>query len=184
MIRPRPLALVIATGALACATSSAVPPSRPDPVQTVTIESHGGSEDVHLRPDVSWSRVSVEFGAGRVWDALPTAYRALPIPIDGVDSVHRFISGSVLARRQFLRRPVSDFVDCGSTIAGPSADSYQVRFRVMSQVDSLGSTTSSLRTRVEATGSRPGGTSMRCASSGVLERLVSDQVKEVLVGRD
>jgi hypothetical protein len=184
MICQRPLALMIATGALACATPSGGPSSRPDPVQIVTIESHGGSEDVHLRPDVSWSRVPLEFGAGRVWDALPTAYSALLIPIDGVDSANRLISGSALASRRFLRRPVSDFVDCGSTIAGPSADSYQVRFRVMSQVDSLGSTTSSLRTRVEATGSSPGRTSMRCTSSGVLERLVGDQVKEVLVGRE
>ena len=180
----RALALMITAGALGCASQSRGSSSRPDPVEIMTIESQAGSEDLHLRPDLSWSSASLEIGASRVWEALPTAYNVLPIPIDAVDSAHRFISGSALAYRQFLRRPVSHFVDCGSTIVGPSANTYNVRLRIQSRVDSLTSTTSSIRTRLEATGSSHGGTNVRCVSSGVLERLVSDQVKELLTGRE
>lgn len=153
-------------------------------MDVITIQSQAGSEDVHLRPDLSASRASLEFAAGRVWGALPTAYKVLPIPIDALDSARRSISGSALIYRQFLRRPVSDFVDCGSTIVGPSADTYNVRVRIQSRVDSLTSSTSSLSTRVEAMGSSHGGTTVRCTSSGALERLVSDQVKELLTSRE
>lgn len=175
----RCLLLILTAVSVACATQPGGRVPGPERVENVSIESPSRTREYQLRPDVSESRAALEFGADQVWAALPTAYNVLPIPVDGIDSTRRFISGSVLAHRQFLRRPVSQFVDCGSTIVGPSADSYSVSIRIQTKVDSLTSSTSTLRTWVEATGRSNTGT-VRCTSSGEFERLVRDQVKELL----
>ena len=180
MMSHLPLAIVLTAGVLACASASGSgASSRPDRVETVTIESQNSSQSIALRPDLSGFRASLELAADKVWGALATAYSALPIPITALDSAHRAISGSAVAYRSFLRRPLSQFVDCGTTIVGPSADSYNVRINIQSVVDSLTPATSSLLTRVEATGSSSGGT-IRCTSSGALEDLITNQVKELL----
>jgi hypothetical protein len=62
---------------------------------------------------------------------------------------------------------------------GPSADSYNVRLRVQTQVDSVSVSSSALRTWVEATGSSSGG-AVRCSSTGRLELMISNQVKALL----
>ena len=153
---------------------------QPDRVETVSIESQSASNDIKLRSDISESRSAFEFPASRVWAALPSAYNVLPLPITGIDSAHRFIRGSTLVQREFLRNRLSSFVDCGSTILGQSADSYTVSLRFQSQVDSVSPTSSALRTRIDATGSSGGGSAVRCISSGELERMIREQVKELL----
>jgi hypothetical protein len=106
----------------------------------------------------------------------------LPIPVVAFDSTRRTIQGSAKAYRQFLRSSVSRFVDCGSTIVGPSADSYRVQIDVESQVKALSDSTSSLHTRVDANAAGGSGT-IHCSTTGSLERLVNDQVK-ALLGED
>ncbi len=182
IIWQRQTLLLVTAGGLGCASPSGGAPSRGDRVENVSIESQTSTQSITLRPDVYVASASMEFPANKVWEALPTAYNALPIPIEAVDSAHRFILGSGQAYRQFLRSPVSRFVDCGSTIVGPSADSYNVRLRIQTHVDSVTASTSDLRTQVEATGSSSGG-AVRCTSNGVLERMISDQVKELLGAR-
>ena len=175
----RHVGLVLTVGGLACASPSGGASSRGDRVESVSVESQTATQNITLRPDVSASRSSLEFPAKKVWSALPTAYSALPIPLEAIDSAHRFVVGSVLANRTFLRSPVSQFVDCGSTLMGPSADVYTVRLRVQTQVDSVSALNTDLRTWVEATGSSSGG-AVRCSSTGRLERMISDQVKSLL----
>ena len=177
--RQRCVRLLLTVGGLGCASPSGGAGSRNDRVESVSVESQSSTQNITLRPDVSASRSSIDFPAGKVWSALPTAYSALPIPIEAIDSIHHFVVGSALAYRTFLRSPVSQFVDCGSTLTGPSADAYTVRLRVQTQVDSVSASNTSLRTWVEATGSSSGG-AVRCSSTGRLEHLISDQVKALL----
>jgi hypothetical protein len=176
-----PLAVALSSALFACASSSGGPASRSDRVETVTIESQTASANIALRPDLSGSRAVLEFPSRKVWNALTAAYTALPIPINAVDSVNRLVSGSARIYRQFLGRPLSRFIDCGTTIVGPSADSYNVLLSVKTQVDSVSPSTSILRTWVEATGSSAGG-GVRCASSGALEHMIEEQVSEFLGG--
>jgi hypothetical protein len=180
-IRHLPLAIVLTAGALACASAPAGGPSaREDRTQTITLEStQSGSGMVILRPDLSGVRESVELAPNKVWGSLPAAYNALPIPITGLDTANRSVSGSAVANRLFLRRAVSQFVDCGSSITGASADSYPVRFAVQTRVDSLAPSRAMITTRLDATASTSGG-SKRCSSSGALENLIAKQVKELL----
>ena len=175
----RHVGLVLTFGGLACASPSGGASSRGDRVESVSVESQNSTQSITLRPDVSASRSSIDFPARKVWSALPTAYNALPIPLEAIDSAHRFVVGSALAYRTFLRSPVSQFVDCGSTLTGPSADAYTVRLRVQTQVDSVSASNTGLRTWVEATASTSGG-AVRCSSTGRLEHMISDQIKSLL----
>ena len=175
----RSVVLGLTVGGLACANPSGGTGSHNDRVESVSVESQTSTQNLILRPDVSAARSSIDFPAKKVWSALPTAYSALPIPLESIDSTRHFVVGSALAYRTFLHSPVSQFVDCGSTITGPSADSYTVRLRVQTQVDSVSESNTNLRTWVEATGSSSGG-AVRCGSTGRLEHMISDQVKALL----
>src|SRR5215210_942577 len=171
---------MLSAGVIACASSPSAKP-REDRAQTITLESTQGAGTgmVVLRPDLSGVREPMELPANKVWSSLPAAYNALAIPLTGVDTLARSVSHSVAANRHFLRRPVSQFVDCGTSITGSNADSYTVRLNVRSSVDSLAASTSTVNSRVDATANTSGGTK-RCSSSGALERLISDQVKQLL----
>jgi hypothetical protein len=170
------LAPSLAVG-LGCATSGT--PTRGQP-QTVTIEvPDAATSRVVLRDDPSGSTLELAVPAARAWTAVPAAYNVLPIPVVAFDSTRRTIQGSASAYRRFLRSSVSRFVDCGSTIVGPSADSYRVQLSVESQVEALSDTTSSLHTRVDASAAGGSGT-IHCSTTGSLERLVNSQVAELL----
>ena len=177
------LVLALGLSALACASQSGGLSGRPEKVENVTIESPTATSNVRIRPDIWAYHSSLEFPATRGWAVLPTAYNALNIPIERVDSAHRYVSGSVRAYRRFQNRPLSQFVDCGSTIVGQSADSYNVFLRIESEVDSATASTSNLLATVAAFGTGTGGSNVRCASTGELEKLLVAQVKELLGNR-
>jgi hypothetical protein len=87
--------------------------------------------------------------------------------------------------RRIDGRRMSRFLDCGSTMTGAVADSYQVAISVRSTVDAVAETTASLTTEVEGTAqsreTRSGG--LHCTSTGALERLIAERV-EALLGDD
>ena len=151
-------------------------------METVSVESQTATANITLHPERSESRKTLDFSPTRVWATLPAAYQALPLPIDGLDNTRRSISGTANPYRQFLGSPVSRFVDCGSTIVGPSADSYTVHLRVRSEVDSVGAASSGVTTSVDATGNSSGSI-VRCTSTGLIERMVNDQVEALLAGQ-
>ena len=117
--------------------------------------------------------------AAQTWSAVASAYNALNIPIVAFDSTTRTISGAASAFRQFHKTPVSRFVDCGSTLVGPNADTHRVDLRIETRVVSESDTSSTVRTRVDATGSGSTG-AVNCATTGSLEKLVNDQVTTLL----
>jgi hypothetical protein len=175
--------LALALSALACASQSGGLSGRPEKVENVTIETTTGTSKVTIRPDIWAFHSSLESPATRAWAVLPTAFDALNIPIERLDSAHHYVSGSVRAYRRFQNRPLSQFVDCGSTIVGQSADSYNVYLRIESEVDSATASTSNLLATVVAFGTGTGGSNVRCASTGALEKLLVAQVKELLGDR-
>jgi hypothetical protein len=175
--------LALGVSTLACASQSGGLSGRPEKVENVTIETTTGISKVTIRPDIWAFQSSLESPAARAWAALPTAFNALNIPIERLDSARRYASGSIRAYRRFQNRPLSQFVDCGSTIVGPSADSYNVYLRIESEVDSATASTSSLLATVVAFGTGTGGSNVRCSSTGALEKLLVAQVKELLGNR-
>ena len=176
-------ALALGLTVFACASPSGGLSGRPEKVENVSIETQTASANITLRPEIWASRSSLDFPATRAWSALPTAYSALSIPIEQLDTAHRYVSGSVRAYRRFMGRSLSQFVDCGSTIVGASADSYNIYLRIESEVDSATASTSTLGASVVAVGTSGSGSNVRCTSTGALEKLLVTQVKELLGDR-
>ena len=158
----------------------ATPPSR---VDRVHVESQHIDYDIASKVEGSEARAAVQFPAAAVWSALAQVYSELAIPVETVDPAHRFLAGVVTARRVFANRSLSNFVDCGSTVMGPNANSYNVRMHVQSQADSVGAAEASVRTLVNSTAASDGGITVQCASRGDLERLIVDRVKVLLIVR-
>ena len=132
-----------------------------------------------LRDDPQSATLVLAVSAANAWSVLAPAYNALPIPIVAFDSATRSIRGAVSAYRQFLRNPVSRFVDCGTTLVGPNADTHRVDLRIQTQVVAESDTSSSVNTRVEASGTGSTG-GVNCSTTGALEHLINEQVKTLL----
>jgi hypothetical protein len=165
--------------ASACASSTPRPSTKPR-AETVTIDvPNAPSSRLTIRDDPSGSTAALTVSAAQAWTALPAAYNALGIPLATVDSTQRFTRGAAMAYHQFQRSQVSRFVDCGSSLVGPNADAYHVQLVIESQIDSVSAASSAVRTHVDATGSGSGAT-VRCSTTGSLERLINDQVKALL----
>ena len=163
----------------ACASSTPRPNTKPR-AETVTIDvPNAPSSRLTIRDDPSGSTAALSVSPAQAWTALPAAFSALGIPLAIADSTQRFVRGASSAYRQFQRKPVSRFVDCGTSLVGPNADAFHVQLVIESQIDSVSTASSTVRTHVDATGSGSG-TTVRCSTTGSLERLINDQVKALL----
>lgn len=167
----------------ACASSRGISTAetRRDRVQVQTTEV---SYDIPVTTDAYETKAVLEFSADSVWRAVPLAYAAMSIPTEGMDAARRLFIGNVTARLRFNGQALSRFVDCGSGITGPNADSYSIQFRMQTQVDSVAPSQSNLRTRLEATGTSSRGSTVRCATYGELERQLSNRVKLLILKSD
>lgn len=165
---------------LACAQQRGgivTPPSR---VDRVHVESQHVDYDLSSKVEGSETRATIRFSPSDAWQTLPQVYYELAIPVQTHDTAHRLIAGAVSARRSFANKPLSRFVDCGTTAVGPSANAYNVRLTIQTQVDSAGVGEATIRSLVSATAASDGGITVRCASKGDLERLIVDRLSELL----
>ena len=147
----------------------------------VHVESQHVDYDIVATPEGSEIRALLRFSAADVWRALPRVYADLAIPIESLDAAHYLLVGVAYARRTFANGPLSALIDCGSTLMGPNANSYNVRLHFQNQVDSTDKTQTSLRTLVTATAASDGGTTVRCSSTGQVERLITNRVSGLLI---
>lgn len=178
LIGKMPMVAVFLT-AVGCAPSTPRPNTRPR-AETVTIDvPNAPSSRVTIRDDPSGSTAALAVSPAQAWTALPAAFTALGIPLATIDSTRRFVRGAATAYHQFQRSQVSRFVDCGSSLVGPNADAYHVQLVIESQIDSVSAAGSTIRTHVDATGSGSGAT-VRCSTTGSLERLINTQVRTLL----
>lgn len=160
----------------ACASQVSQVPIGPERTSTVTIESGRASTELRITPTRPHAHSSVTLApVEQAWAALPAAYAALGITPAGVldPDARRYGAGPVTVRRIRGER-LSRFVDCGSTMSIPNADSYAVTFRIVTQLipDATGATR--VQTVLEAT-ARPrdtAGNTVDCTSTGYAERLI------------
>lgn len=107
----------------------------------------------------------------------------------GVDAKYSNPATGELGNVEFVRmrkmagQPLTDFVNCGSTVTGPAADTYRVTMLLVSTVRADG-TGSKVETRFQSRAVDPaGGTSagaMECQSLGTLEQKLHDLVRDKL----
>jgi len=82
------------------------------------------------------------------------------------------------ANKRLRNVELSKLIDCGSTQGFPSADEYDVKLSVLTQVERHDKAATSIATRVEAEG-RPmafSGTYSRCTTTGKLETTIAAAV--------
>ena len=150
-------------------------------VDRIHVESQHVDYDIASTAEGTEIRSVLQFSAADAWQAVPRVYADLSVPVESLDPAHRLLSGVASARRVFASRPLSRLVDCGSTLMGPNADSYNVRLRLQIQVDSTGPAESRVRTLVTSTASSDGGITVRCSSTGQLERTLIDGLRALLI---
>ena len=150
-------------------------------VDRIHVESQHVDYDIASTAEGTEIRSVLQFSAADAWQAVPRVYADLSIAVESLDPAHRLLSGVASARRVFASRPLSRLVDCGSTLMGPNADSYNVRLRLQIQVDSTGPAESRVRTLVTSTASSDGGITVRCSSTGQLERTLIDGLRALLI---
>ena len=150
-------------------------------VDRIHVESQHVDYDIASTAEGTEIRSVLQFSAADAWQAVPRVYADLSIAVESLDPAHRLLSGVASARRVFAIRPLSRLVDCGSTLMGPNADSYNVRLHLQIQVDSTGPAESRVRTLVTSTASSDGGLTVRCSSTGELERSLIDRLRALLI---
>lgn len=150
-------------------------------VDRMHVESQHVDYDIVSTADGTEIRSLIPYRAADVWQAVPRVYADLAIQTETLDPAHRFLRGVVSARRQFANRSLSHWVNCGSTVMGPTADTYNVRLHFQTQVDSTGPAEARVRTLVQTTAASDGGITVQCSSTGDLERVIGDRVSAILI---
>jgi hypothetical protein len=147
--------------------------------QTLGVVSPSGTINMTVPGADRSNTQSVPFTVDAVWHVLPAAYDSLGIPVRTLDQVQHTIGNDGFSvRRRLKSTPLSRFIDCGSTQLGPSADDYDVRLSVLTQLRAVEGKTAVTTTLVAA--ARPANYAQdysSCSSRGALEKLIIDAVQ-------
>ena len=178
-------ALAIALSACAPATSS---PSSSGPVRQTTSVTTGGGGNIDLvsyaddRPSSHVLQATPE----QVWAVLPSVYDQLKVKPETVDASARLIGNRrIVANGKIAGSRASDFLECGTSVGGPIADSYQINLSLTTEVALGQAGMSELRTSVQGTATQRGvsGAPVRCATTGRLEQRIANLVRMQLAVR-
>ncbi|MBX9929106.1 MAG: hypothetical protein K2X99_09355 [Gemmatimonadaceae bacterium] len=165
------------------------PPSTLDSsgVSTVRVVGTGGGGTAVNAQAVTFANDAlIKASALALWKALPAAYDSVGITFGILDAAR--LSGGhsdLRPRRRLGKAALSTLLDCGSAQGAPSADSYDVRLSVLSQLTRVTDSTTTLSTLVQAT-ARPistAGDPVRCTTTGVLEGRIKAVAQQLATGR-
>ena len=124
--------------------------------------------------------------AGAVFFAARQVFFELKIPTPMADSARGYlINGRFIKLRSLAGAPLSTFVNCGSGMTGPNADSYRVTMAIAALIDATGPNTSRLRLTVLAGAENTEGVSkaaVACATSGLLEERILSTIRVKIRG--
>lgn len=115
---------------------------------------------------------------------LPDAFRDLRLTVAGSDDRMRLVESERMVLRGTLAgQPLANFLDCGFTAGGRTANVYRVELRVRTTVQPVAGG-AQLVTEVEGVASNPTTSSppVRCTSTGVLEDRLAERVRAALGG--
>jgi hypothetical protein len=179
----RDVSLLILLGLLGCASSGPTI-ERPATPQTVRVTgSAAGNLSVGMSSTSDAKVTRVAAAPADVWRVLPGVFDSFAIPLSSVDDKARVLGNSGFnLRRRLGSVPLPRLIDCGTTQGGPSADTYDIRLSVLTQVSPAEGGGSSIITTVDAMG-RPvafSGEYVRCTSTGSLETRIADAIQAQL----
>lgn len=156
------------------------------PVQTgmqqehVGIEGVGGSFDFLLTKESFLSSDTLSVPPSRAWPALIQTYAEFGVPLQGADGSRRVIATQyVRAHGNFAGQRLSRWIDCGSSITGDIATSYEITLRFGTMIDSSAAGRSVLRSALGATAQATGGgtTPVECTTRRSFEKQIAALVQ-------
>ncbi|MES2177921.1 MAG: hypothetical protein V4550_08625 [Gemmatimonadota bacterium] len=175
-------AICCCLAAAACASNSGLSSTSEG---TLRAAGGGGAGGLTMRSNDGAQFFAVPYSAANVWAVLPAIYDSLSLPLSEVDEKTRVIATSgAKVHKNLGTTNLGKFIDCGSAQGFPSADSYDVRLSVRTQVEQQPDGTAKVGTLLEAMG-RPmtvSGAFVRCTSKYELEKRILESVKGRLKG--
>jgi len=177
------LGLGVILGLSACAAPGGTVVQDPGVVTVVT--GDGQTWQLHRGVDVRLNQ-QLTVGGEAAWVALLRVYELIGIEPDILAPAQRQI-GAAAHRfsREILKRPASDFFDCGTDpgLNRPLADQVPIRARVVTEVLER-PTGSELRSTVQGSALRTAGAAgtASCRSTGLLEVLIARMTQDLATG--
>ena len=150
---------------------------------TVSISSQtvAGNTTLDSYTNVGGSTHRVSATADRVWEVLPAVYQSLGIAVGTSLPEAKTIGNTKLVlNRSLAGEPLSAFLSCGDGPMGtPLANSYRVDMAIFTIVTPLAGSGAQVETRVNAiaTNRAVSGAPVSCATTGRLEGLIAERIK-------
>lgn len=176
-MHPSRLALLAAAAlvTLACATTG-TPGSGPYEQSHVIVDAPGGRYDLLLTREQYLSSDTLTVAPKAAWPALVQTYAAFGVPLQGADQAHYMIATQPFhAHSSFAGERMSRWLECGSTMTGDIATTYEITLRFGSLLDTSVVGRTIVRSAVSATAiaTGTGTTPVQCSSRGSLEKRIA-----------
>jgi hypothetical protein len=174
----RILAVLLLLAVPACASSGPTPAPGPATQTVRIVDSTGRVVQLAVDPRGTAGTTPLEMSVEEAWRSLLRAYDAIGLSITSMDSRAHSVTSNMRVRSRLGGTRLSQYLDCGRSQGGPSADTYDVHMEVQSQVVRTDDAASRISTHIEAT-ARPAtltGAPIRCASTGTLERRLVHEI--------
>lgn len=179
------IAGLVAAAAAGCASGGgggANEDTTPLPEQRRNVMRIAGYQPVELYNEAGVGVRTLEVAAETVWSVVGGVYAQMEIPVEESDPRVMQLGNPGYAARRIEGDRMNTFVDCGSNLAGPMANQYDITLAVVTKLTSKGPESTEILTMVDAYG-RPravSGNPIHCQSRGVLEQRVAQRIAEAL----
>ena len=156
--------------------------STPSPVRVLAVDSDG----TVIRRSASDENARLTFAApmDKVWSALMLAYAELGIqPTVAARAEGRYGNTGFIMPKRIGTRPIGDFFQCGSGMAGPYVDAGRLTANVMTAIQSTSEGRTLGTTHVSGSLRRNEGASadpIICASTGAIEEQIRKSIERRL----
>jgi len=175
--------LAAATGACASGSGGGADDDRaPMPEQTRTVMRVAGYQPVEIHNEAGIAVRTLEIPAATVWGVVGGVYGQMDIPVEHADPRAMQIGTPGYSARRIERDRMNTFIDCGSDLAGPLANQYDITLSVVTRLTAKGPESTEVVTMVDAWG-RPravSGNVIHCQSRGKLEERIAQRIAEAL----
>jgi hypothetical protein len=173
-------AVLLAAVLFGCAGAK-VSRSRQQPIQTPD------QFVIHFRGDAIAFRSVVNAHVGEVWNVVPVVYRELGYPgAPAKGESHVFITPAFrIPGRLYPGELNSRYFDCGTNVAGTRADSYDIRFAIMTRLRPGVEGSTIVETAIDgnARAAAHNINYVRCSGTGALERTIGESIARKVAQR-
>lgn len=169
------LVTVAALAALGCASGGSGSSGAYEQSHII-VDAPGGRYDLLLTREQVLSSDTLTVAPTAAWPALVQTYAAFGVPLQGADKSRYMIATQFFhAHSSFAGERMSRWLECGSTLTGDIATTYEITLRFGSLLDTSVVGRTIVRSAVSATAiaTGTGTTPVQCNSRGSLEKRIA-----------